>query len=411
MEANIRWLALGAVIRATGVSLILPFMVLYFRNVLDLGYAEIGILSALIGVLPLLVVPFAGVLADRVGRRRILLASLSAEAASIVVGAFAMQTHSLAGLVGAAIAVATAGTIGGPALSAYVADFAEGSARTEGFTWIRIGWNVGFTLGVLSGGSFVGLFGFATVAFAAGGILVGSTLFLVLGLEPSSYDRDRTAGVPIAGGGASPYRLRDTLRILARDRVFLVLCGAVALAQLTVSQWSVIFPLYVNTVLGIPYSILGVGLAVNGVLVVLAQAPTTRAAIGHRHTTALLLGILLYVAGFIVVATVAFLPALVLAVFFGAVIVLTMGENVFSIPMTTLPSNLAPATDVGAYNGAFFAITGAGAVLSPTLGGAVLAFTGNPLLTWGLLCVPAVPALLLITVYVVPRIRADANRA
>jgi MFS family permease len=411
MEANIRWLAFGAVIRATGVSLILPFMVLYFRNVLGLGYAEIGVLSALIGVLPLLVVPFAGVLADRVGRRRILLASLSAEAGSIVAVALAMQAHSLAGLVGAAIAVATAGTIGGPALSAYVADFVEGSARTEGFTWIRIGWNVGFTVGVLGGGSFVGFFGFAPVAFAAGAVLVGSTAFLALGLEASSYDRDRAAGVPRVGERGSSYGLRDTVRVLAHDRVFLVLCGAVALAQLTVNQWSVIFPLYVNTVLGVPYSILGLGFAVNGVLVVVAQAPTTRAALGHRHTTALLLGILLYVAGFLIVATVAFLPALVLGVFFGAVIVLTMGENVFSIPMTTLPSNLAPATDVGAYNGAFFAITGAGAVLAPTLGGAVLAVTANPLLTWGLLCLPAVPALLLIAVYVVPHMRADANRA
>ena len=79
--------------------------------------------------------------------------------------------------------------------------------------------------------------------------------------------------------------------------------------------------------------------------------------------------------------------------------------------MTTLPSNLAPPTEVGAYNGAFFAITGLGQVLAPTLGGVVLASTGSPLLTWGLLCVPAIPALLLLRLYVVPRFRADANRA
>jgi hypothetical protein len=173
----------------------------------------------------------------------------------------------------------------------------------------------------------------------------------------------------------------------------------------------VTFPLYVNTVLHLPYAILGLGLALNGVLVVVAQAPTTRAALGHRHTTALYLGILLYVAGFLLLALVSVLPALLLAIFFAAVFVLTMGENVESIPATTLPSNLAPPTEVGAYNGAFFAISGLGQVLAPTLGGIVLALTASPLETWGLLCVPAIPALLLLRLYVVPRIGSEPNRA
>ncbi|MCI4372719.1 MAG: MFS transporter [Thermoplasmata archaeon] len=410
MDRNIRWLGLGAVIRATGVSLILPFAALYFRNVLGLGYTEIGLLSVVIGVLPLTVVSFAGVVVDRVGRRRVLLISLAVEACAVLAAAYTMEVRSLLGLLLAVTTVSTAGAFGGPAISAYVADFVHGSERTEGFTYIRIGWNVGFTAGVLTGGALIGFLGFPLVGYAAGVVLVVSTAFLAFGLRPSNYDRDRAAGIP--RGGAGPrYGLRDTVRVLGRDRVFLALCGAVALASLTTGQWGVTFPLYVNTVLHLPYAILGLGFALNGVLVVVLQAPTTRAALGHRHTTALYLGILLYVAGFLIVALVAFVPALVLAIFFGAVVVITMGENVESIPVTTLPSNLAPATDVGAYNGAFFAITGLGQVLAPTLGGVVLAATGNPLLTWGLLCLPAVPALLLLRLYVMPHIRGDANRA
>lgn len=410
MERNIRWLGFGAVLRATGVSLILPFAALYFRNVLGLGYAEIGVLSAVIGILPLAVVSFAGFVVDRVGRRRVLLLSLAAEAGAILIAAYTMEIRFLAGLLIAAITVSTAGSIAGPAISAYVADFVQGSERTQGFTYIRIGWNVGFTAGVLSGGALIGFLGFPSVGFAAGAVLVVSTLFLAFGLEPSNYDRDRTAGVPRGEAGGT-YDLRNTVRLLARDRVFLALCGVVALASLTTGQWVVTFPLYINTVLHLPYAILGLGLALNGALVVVAQAPTTRAARGHRHTTALYLGTLLYVAGFLIVALVALVPALVLAIFFGAVFVLTMGENVESIPTTTLPSNLAPPTEVGAYNGAFFAIMGLGQMLAPTLGGVVLAATDNPLLTWGLLCLPAAPALLLLHLYVVPRIREDANRA
>jgi MFS family permease len=410
MDRNIRWLGFGSVIRATGVSLILPFAALYYRNVLGLGYVEIGLLTTLTGVLPIALVPFGGVLVDRVGRRKVLLLALVVEASAVLAAASAMEARSLLGLVAAVIVVSTTGAFAGPAISAYVADFVEGSARTQGFTYIRIGWNVGFTLGVLSGGALIGFFGFASVGFSAGAVLLTGTLFLAYGLHPSAYDRDRAAGVP-RGAAGTTHRLSDTGRILAHDRVFLGFCAAVALASLTVGQWGVTFPLYVNTVLHLPYAILGLGLGLNGVLVVVAQAPTTQATIGHRHTTALYLGILLYVAGFLLVALVAFVPGLVLGVFFGAVIVLTMGENVLSIPTTTLPSNLAPSTEIGAYNGAFYAISGAGQVVAPALGGVVLAGTSSPLLTWGLLCVPAVPALLLLRLYVVPRIDARANRA
>ncbi len=410
MDRNVRWLGLGAVVRAGGLSLITPYYVLYLRNVLHLGYAEIGLLAVVVAAPPLAVISFAGLLVDRAGRRPVLRLALLAEALSILGTAAAMEIRSLPGVIGAVTTVGLAGSIAGPALSAYVADFAEGSERTRAFTWQRIGWNVGFSVGVLSGGSLIGLFGFAEVGFAAGATLLASTGLLILVLDPSGYDLARAAGKPRPTGGSGT-GLIASLRTVARDRVFLALCLAVAVADLAVQQWSPILPLYANTVLGIPYAVLGIALALNGVLVVVAQAPTTRLAIGHRHTSVLAIGILLYVAGFLVLALVALLPALVLAIFFGAVFVLTMGENVLSIPTTTLPSNLAPAAEIGAYNGAFFAIMGIGQTLATPLGGAVLAATSSPVVTWSVLMVPAVPALLLLGLYVRPRIDRRADRA
>jgi MFS family permease len=409
VDSNVRWLGLGAVVRATGQSLILPYFVLYLRNVLDLGYAEIGILTTLVGVTPILIVSLAGMLADRIGRRPVLRVALLVEALAVLGAAAAMQRHSLGGVIGFVVLVGAAGSVAGPAISAYVADFSVGSERTTAYTWVRIGWNLGFSVGVLSGGALIGLFGFATVGYAAGTTLLVSTALLVAVLAPSGYDLDRAAGRPRPTGGSPG--LLASFRMMARDRVFLALCAAVAIAQLSIGQWSPILPLYANTVLGVPYAILGIALALNGVLVVVAQAPTTQLAIGHRHTSVLALGILLYVAGFLLLATVALLPALVLAIFFGSVVVLTMGENVLSIPGTTLPSNLAPAAEIGAYNGAFFAITGLGQIAAPTVGGIVLAATANPAVTWGVLMVPAVPALAILGLYVRPRINRVADRA
>ncbi len=413
MERNDRWLGVGAVVRSTGMSLVAPYFFLYLRNILAIGYLEIGVLVAVTGVVPLLVVPFAGLLTDRVGRRRVFLAALAVEAASLLGVSAAMHSRWLLGLLVLVTVVQTVGTIAGPAINAYVADFVRGSDRTQGYTWVRIGWNVGFTLGVLTGGSLIGLLGFVEVGFFAGVVLLGGTLLLALVLDPSPYDLGRgVRSARAADGGPGPApSVRGSLRVLARDRPFLVLCAAVALASLTQGQWSVVFPLFVNSVLGVPYALLGVGLSLNGLLVVFGQAPTTRALLGRRHTGLLVVGVGVYAGGFLLLGLAGYLAAAVLPIFFGAVVVLTVGENVASIPITTLPSNLAPETDVGAYNGAFFALAGVGQLLAPTLGGLVLALSTSPLVVWAALCAPTLPAVVLVLLYVAPRLDPQANRA
>jgi MFS family permease len=413
MDRNVRWLGFGSVLRATGQSLIYPYFSLFLRNVLGVPFLEVGLLLTISGVVPLLVVPFAGLLTDRVGRRRVFLLAMTLEATSVLLTAEAMNLRSIPALVVLVTLLGTMGTIGGPAISAYVADFSQGHERTRGFTWIRVGWNVGFTVGVLSGGVLIGFFGFVIVGVMAGAALLVGTAFVAVFLEPSPYDlRLRSLGaIPV--GTALPPRagsVRDSLQILRRDRAFLALCAGVALVSLSVGQWGVTFPLYVNSVLKIPYAILGLGLSLNGILVVFGQPPTTRAARGHRHTGLLIAGVGLYAAGFLLLASFALFSFALVAAFFAAVFVLTMGENVESIPGTTLPSNLAPPTEIGSYNGAFSAVTGAGYTLAPALGGLVLGLTANPLAVWSLLMLPAIPGVLLIGI-VARRLPRAANLA
>ncbi len=407
MDRNIRWLAFGAVVRAAGLSLISPFIALYLRNVLGLGYLQIGLLVALLAVLPITILPFAGAIADRLGRRPVFLVSLALEAGGVLATGASMHAQFLVGVLAAGSLVSAAGAIGGPALSAYVADLAQGADRTEGFTWFRIGWNLGFTTGVFAGGALIGVIGFPEVGFAAGAVLIASTSLLALVLEPTPYDRDRARGIARPTGGSRA----GTWNVLARDRGFLLFCAVFAVLELSVNQWQTTFPLYANTVVGLPYADIGLGLALNGVLVVVAQAPTTRAAHGHRHTSLMVLGTALYVGGFLFFGVVELWRSIALAGFLAAVLVLTMGENVLSIPTSTLPSNVAPAGEVGAYNGAFFAFLSIGQVLATTLGGLVLALGLSSPVTWAILMVPAVPALLVGQRWVVPRISATANRA
>lgn len=411
LTRNLQRITVGAGLRAFGLALIGPFLALYLHDVVHVGYAEIGIVVAAISVPPLFISGLGGLLADRVGRRRLFLLSFVAEGSSIFLGGFAMAAHSFAGALVAFGASSIAGNLGGPAIAAYVSDFTQGSMRTRAFTWQRVGWNVGFAFGVSVGGVLLVVLGFAPVAWAGGALTLVGTVYLAATLEPSPYDERLRAQVPAGATSTTrPGSVRGSLRILRHDRPFLLFCLAFAIALVTISQWNVTFSLFVAGPLGLPYSVLGLGLAVNGVVVVFGQVPMTHLAIGRKHTTLALAGLTAYMLAFLALGVAAVLPLDAVAVFFGAVILLTIGENLTSIPFTTLPSNAAPPSEIGAYNGAFFTIGGLGSLVALLVGGLALATISNPVELWAVLCAPGVPAIALF-VYAGRRLSTKANRA
>jgi MFS family permease len=411
LTANLRRITVGAGLRAFGLSLIGPFLALYLHYVLAIGYAEIGVIVAGIGIPPLFIGGVGGLVADRFGRRRLFLLSFVIEGAAIFGAGFAMADRSFVGVLLAFAVSSVAGNIGGPAIAAYVSDFTEGSMRTRAFTWQRVGWNVGFAVGVTVGGLLLVVLGFAAVAWAAGVATLVGTAYLAATLEPSPYDIGLSASARVdPAGGSRPGSVRDSLRILRRDVPFLLFCVAFALANITISQWIVTFSLFSAGPLGLPYSVLGLGFAVNGLVVVFGQVPTTQLAIGQKHTTLAVVGVIAYSVAFLALGVAALLPVGAVAVFFGAVVLLTIGENLTSIPFTTLPSNAAPRSEIGAYNGVFYTISGFGALAAMFLGGVALATIPNPVELWAVLCAPGVPAMVLF-VYAGRRLSRRANRA
>lgn len=407
MNRNLRLLGVGVGIRMLGNAMFAPFLALFLFRVMGVGYLEIGLIIAAVGLIQ---VPFnyvGGLVADRVPRRRMILYGLAAEAAVTAGLAYGFSVRSLPIAIAAATIGGTVITIAAPAASAYIADFAEGSERTRGFTFYRIGFNAGYSAGVTLGGLLVGILGFAGSVAIAALVITGGGIFLALTLEPSPRDRRpaSVAGGPAplpasagAGGdGPAPPRrsMRASFALLGRDRPALELLVAVGCTALVVGQWGVIFPLYVHNVLGISYTLLGVGLALNGLVVVFGQSATTERVVGMRHTSIAVMGTGLYVVAFLGLGFAGLVGTWTSVVFFAAVVVLTVGENLVTIPQATLPSNLAPKEEIGSYNGAFGMVGGIGFILSVVLGGAVLAATTNPLVIWLLLVVPAAPAILL----------------
>ncbi len=425
MERELRLLGFIAAIRAFGFLMLQAFLALYLYNVLRLGFVEVGILVLAYGIAPILLSPVAGLLADRFGRRRLLLIALTGQTLGFVLLSYSMLLASLLLVSVGSTLTFLFDSLGGPANSAYVADLAEGSDRTRGFTWIRVGYNAGGGVGVAIGGLLVGPIGFPAVAALAGLFVGVSTLLVAALLPPSPYDRRLRAAhggastpgtpqlpaeAPAGGGLVGRTSMRQSLSDLVSDRVFLEACLAFALASLVAGQWGVTFQLFANTTLGLPYDVIGLGISLNCFIVVFGQTRTTESVVGRRHTRVGMAGLLLYCVSWLALGISGEWMIAPLVVFTAAVIVSTVGENYLAVPTTTLPSNLAPAKEIGNYNGAFQTVTSAAFLLSVSFGGLVLALVPQSLLAWIILSSPAVPSLLLLS-HVSRKIPEQANRA
>jgi len=411
LNRNVRLLGIGAGVRLFGVAMVYPFLSLFFYHIGGLSYALIGVLILLVSMLPLAISPFGGLVTDRYGRKRVFVAGLGGEAASVFLMAVSMQVNFVPGvLLGGALA-GVAGSAAQPAIQAYVADMADIPERTMAYTWIRVGFNAGFTVGVLLGGVLVGFIGYAPTAFTTTAIMTAGVFFILVALEPSPFDVALSKGLTPAGhptGAAKPRSMGDSIRALSKDRTFLVLCLAMLLSGLVYGHWATTFVLFSNTVLLIPTDILAVGLALNGVIVVFGQTWTTKLMTGRKHTFSAILAVTMMGASFIALGGISLIGGAALAAMFSYVILLTIGENLGAIPSMTLASNVAPASEIGNYNGVMGLFNGIGNSLSPAFGGLVLGAFSNPLLVWLILGIPCIPAILLFRV-LGTRIPAAAN--
>jgi MFS family permease len=412
VDRNLLLLSFGVAARMMGNALYAPFLVLSLYSVFRVGYVEIGRLIVLCGLLQVPCLLAGGLAADGLGRRRLILVGLAAESVFTAVLALALLGRSLELVLVDAEAAGMVGALTGPAFSAYISDHASGSARTQAFNWYRMAFNAGFSAGVTLGGLLVAFYGFAVAVGIAAAIIGSVALGLAAGLAPSPYDRRAVErrGRELPGEPPAARGVRGSLGRLAHDRSALELALAFALASFVASRWSVIFPLFVHNVLGVGYALLGAGPALNGLVVVVGQRPTTSWSIGQRHTTLAALGLSLYCAAFLSLGIVGSLGRFVGVLFLLAVVVLTIGENLLAIPASTLPSNLAPPDEVGSYNGSFQVFGQVGFLASTLLGGVVLASTSDPALIWLLLTAPAVPAVLRLR-HAGGRVDARANTA
>ncbi|GAA1725484.1 MFS transporter [Isoptericola hypogeus] len=348
-------------VMATGFYVLVPLLAVHLADGLGFGLALVGLLAGIrAGAQQGLQLP-AGILADRWGVRRTIVAGVLVRAGGFA--ALALATTPVA--VGAAgLAVGLGGALFHPA--SYAAYARLGGARPDVFARREALSNAGFVVGPLLGGLLVAT-GFDVVCWVAAGLFLAAAPLTWWGLgraaEPGAGSTAPAAPVVDEPGPAASGGMRREAR-----RALVVLCLLNAGAWAIFTQLQLVVPLRLDAVLG---SSVGVGAvyAAAAVLVLATTVPATRWLQARlRLPVVLALGVAAMGAGVAVLGGGPGVASLV-----AGMVVFTLGQMVFQPAMSAVVAAGAPAASVATRFGINGLALAVGGVVGSSVVGALLA--------------------------------------
>lgn len=361
-------ITLAGFLNAAGFSISLPFISLYLYQNRGLSMTAVGGIILGTGLFSAAAQAFSGVLTDRMGRRPMLLFSVSAGILFQASMAWLVATDASIAYIVVAYAGVRAGLMmGRPAMSAMIVDLAPRERLTEAYGVLRMGQNLGWAAGPAVGGYLVGslTYGWLFTSAALMGTVTLSVVFLAL--------RESFQG---SGGQASNVR---SLFSGGVSTGFLQFIALNLLIFLVMGQMTSTLSVFTVDRAGFTTERYGLLLTLNGIVVVLLQYPVTRILGFVSRSAALVTGCLLYGAGYLAMAWVGGFPLAA-----GAMTVITLGEIVLAPTTLAVVGELAPHDWRGRYMGLYGLSETVGMAAGPLVGGVLLdAFPATPLFIWG----------------------------
>ena len=235
-----------------GFTLLIPLLP-YYAEHYGASPIVVGSIVTTVAFFALIFAPIWGRISDRIGRKRVLIASQLIATLSYALlaigGSLAMIfiARAIEGIGGANIGVT----------QSYVADLTEPKDRARAFAMVGAAFGTGFVFGPAVGGLLV-RFGYA-VPFAVAAALQLFTIVLTLTILPESHEPiERPATLADIAGSLAVPRLRN---LLLQSLFF----------GLSFTMWVTVFALFVERVLGFGPSQTSLLYVIPGVIGVLVQ--------------------------------------------------------------------------------------------------------------------------------------------
>lgn len=331
------WLMItGIIISTAGGSMIWPFLVIYASSKLNMPLSTVAALISINAGTGLIASFVAGTLADKIGRKAVMVFSLTVNGIAylLLTGAESyLHFASLMVLIGLSNPLYQVGA------DAMLADMIPSEKRTDAYAITRIANNAAFALGPAMGG-FLATRSYNLAFYGAAlGFMTYSLLLFFQAKETLLVTDPHNTATPLTG--------KEVFKSYARvfqDKAYLTFVALVSIGLIAPTLMWILMPVYAKTNYGVPEGLYGWIPTTNALLCVFVQYFVTHVTRRHKTIPVVGVGMLIYAVG---TGSVALMTG-----FWGfwlSMVILTFGEITLVPTASKYVADIAPADLRGRY--------------------------------------------------------------
>jgi len=353
------WLMImGLVIATAGGSMVWPFMLIYASGKLDLPLSTIAILISINAGTGILSSLLAGTLADRVGRKVVMVVSLALNGVAYF---FLMRAETYPQFALLMVLIGLSNPLYQVGADAMLADMIPPEKRIDAYAINRIANNAAFAMGPAVGGFLASRSYNLAFYGAATGFITYSLLLFFRARETLEKKAPATAPtITPVEGRASAFGYEAVFR----DRRYLAFVALISIGLIAPTMLWILMPVYAKTNFGIGESLYGWIPTTNALMCVFIQYPVTRLTRRFKTLAVTAAGMLIYALGS---GSVGLMNS-----FWGfwlSMVILTFGELTLVPTASKYVADLAPADLRGRYMSLYWLGWGLARTLAPLIGG------------------------------------------
>jgi predicted MFS family arabinose efflux permease len=352
LSTPVWWLAFVLFINRSG-TMVIPFLTVYLTNEMHYTIGQAGIIMGLFGAGAMLGGYLGGLLTDRIGFYPIQFWSLILNGVMFFVLG---QMHTLLQLGICIFILSTLGESFRPANAAAIAFYSEHETRTRSYSLNRLAINLGWSIGPAIGGILASI-SYQWLFWVDGITCILAAVLLRICLPPEKHQ---------------PAQKENTFKTNSnsayRDKIYLQFMFFVFLVAICFLQLFSLVPVYYKKVIHMSEALIGIVLALNGLIIVLIEMILVYKIEGKRNpATYISLGAVLIGVSFIVLN----IEASFMIVLF-SMVVITFGEMMLFPFINTFWVGRSNETNRGQYAALYTMSFSLAHVVAPTTGALVV---------------------------------------
>ncbi|MFN8412537.1 MAG: MFS transporter [Anaerolineales bacterium] len=358
------WLMItGVVISTAGGSMIWPFLLIYASGKLHLPLSTVATLISINAGTGLLASFLAGTLADKIGRKVVMVFSLFVNGIAYF---FLMRAETYPHFVILMVFIGLSNPLYQVGADAMLADMIPSEQRTDAYAINRIANNSAFAIGPAVGG-FLASTSYNLAFYCASiGFLFYSLLLFFMAKETLHTAQSESHNISLAEqlSATEKRNMSNGYLNVFSDKGYMAFVSLVAVGLTAPTMLWILMPVYAKLNFNVPEAMYGWIPTTNAIMCVFIQYPITQITRKYKTLPVTAIGMLAYALG---VGSVAFMTGF--SGFLLSMIILTFGELIIVPTASKYVADIAPADLRGRYMSVYWLAWGLARTCAPLIGG------------------------------------------